>query len=98
MDTQRPEVVIYTKATCPYCAAALRLLRQKGVRFREIDLLEEPERREEMIRRSGRTTVPQVFIGGRPIGGYDDLAALDARGELDALLAAPAGQEGSGGP
>ena len=98
MDAPRPEVVIYTKATCPYCAAALRLLRDRGVRPREIDLLEEPERRDEMIRRSGRTTVPQVFIGGRSVGGYDDLAELDRRGELDRLLAvAPEGESLGGG-
>lgn len=97
MGAPRPEVVIYTKATCPYCAAALRLLRQKGVRLREIDLLEEPERRDEMIRRSGRSTVPQIFIGGRSVGGYDDLAALDRRGELDRMLADAAGGGTVGG-
>ncbi len=97
MKATDPDVVIYTKPTCPWCMAALRLLRAKGLRFREIDLFEEPERREEMIRRSGRTTVPQVFIRGRAVGGYDDLAALEERGELDRMLAGGGSGESAGG-
>ena len=82
-------VTIYTKAWCPYCMAAKDLLTQKGVAFREVEITGKPEVREEMIRRArGRSTVPQIFIGDRHVGGYDDLYALDARGELDALLAA----------
>ncbi len=82
-----PEIEIYTIAWCPYCVAAKRLLRRKGVAFREIDAPSGSPAREEAIRRSGgRTTVPQVFIDGRSVGGYDDLSALDRTGELDRLL------------
>lgn len=81
-------VEIYTSPLCPYCWRAKRLLARKGVVFEEIDLWAEPGRRPEMVRRAdGRTTVPQIFIDGRGIGGCDDLHALDARGELDPLLA-----------
>ena len=66
---------------------ARRLLESKGVPFEEIDVEAQPEQREEMIRRSGRRTVPQIFIGERHIGGCDDLHALDAEGRLDPLLA-----------
>ncbi|HEX6997031.1 MAG TPA: glutaredoxin 3 [Gammaproteobacteria bacterium] len=84
----RPAIVVYSSPFCGYCAAAKRLLRAKGAEFTEVDVLAEPERRAEMMQRSGRRTVPQIFIGERHIGGYDDLAALEARGELDPLLAA----------
>lgn len=77
---------MYASPFCGYCAAAKRLLRAKGVAFTEIDVLAEPERRAEMIERSGRRTVPQIFIGARHIGGFDDLNALEQRGELDPLL------------
>ncbi|MCC7490105.1 MAG: glutaredoxin 3 [Gammaproteobacteria bacterium] len=80
------EVVIYTKPTCPYCAAAKALLKGKGVSYREIDIAGDDGRREEMIARSGRRTVPQVFIGSRHVGGFDDLSALDQQGGLDPLL------------
>lgn len=84
-----PRVLMYTSATCPYCTAAERLLSNKGVAAIDkvrIDL--EPERRDEMIERTGRRTVPQIFIGERHVGGFDDLAALDRAGGLDPLLAA----------
>ncbi|SFP36950.1 glutaredoxin 3 [Sphingomonas rubra] len=82
-------VEIYTKAFCPYCTRAMRLLASKGVSPDEIDITMGGPRRGEMIERAGgRTTVPQVFIDGRHIGGSDDLAALDARGGLDPLLTA----------
>mgnify|MGYP000047100975 CR=1 FL=1 len=82
-------VEIYTKATCGYCAMAKRLLKSKDVSFTETDLLREPEKRAEMIERSGgRQTVPQVFIDGEHIGGFDDLSGLDMAGKLDPLLAA----------
>ena len=84
-----PRVLMYTSATCPYCNAAERLLANKGVTAIDkvhIDL--EPERRDEMIERTGRRTVPQIFIRERHIGGFDDLAALDHAGGLDPLLAA----------
>lgn len=79
---------MYTTEWCPYCRRAERLLQSKGVEDIErirVDL--EPERREEMALKSGRRTVPQIWIADRHIGGYDDLAALDRAGELDALLA-----------
>ncbi|AIJ08127.1 MULTISPECIES: glutaredoxin 3 [Edwardsiella] len=79
-------VEIYTKATCPFCLRAKALLTAKGAGFDEIAIDANSEKREEMIARSGRTTVPQIFIDGRHIGGCDDLHALDARGELDPLL------------
>lgn len=81
-------VEIYTKPTCPYCIRAKELLRTKNVAFTEIDILAHPERRDEMIDRAqGRTTVPQIFINGRGVGGCDDIHALDAKGALDPLLA-----------
>jgi glutaredoxin 3 len=79
-------VRIYTTTYCPYCSAAKSLLHAKNVQFEEIDVTNDPERRSEMERLSHRFTVPQIFINGQPIGGYDDARALDARGELDRLL------------
>ncbi|AXJ96330.1 MULTISPECIES: glutaredoxin 3 [unclassified Sphingomonas] len=82
------KVEIYTKAFCPYCSRAMRLLADKGVAPTEYDItLGGPKRAEMIDRAGGRTTVPQVFIDDRHIGGSDDLAALDARGGLDPLLA-----------
>jgi len=81
-----PAITIYTKQTCPYCDMAKRLLASKGQTWAEIDIEAEPARRDEMIERSNRKTVPQIWIGERHIGGFDDLAALDRSGELDALL------------
>jgi len=78
---------MYCTATCPYCQSAERLLAQKGVRelkMIRVDL--EPERRAEMMQRSGRGTVPQIWIGERHVGGCDDLHALERTGELDQLL------------
>lgn len=84
-----PEVEIYTQPWCPYCARAVHILSGKGVAFREIDAPNgTPERAEATRRSGGRTTVPQIFIGGKPIGGCDELEALDRAGRLDALLAA----------
>ena len=81
------EVELYTTMFCPYCARARALLERKGVAYTDIDILDEPARRGEMIRRaSGRTTVPQIFINGEHIGGSDELVALDRAGELDAKL------------
>jgi glutaredoxin 3 len=80
-------VEVYATTWCPYCARARTLLRRKGLSFVEIDIDEDPKRRAEMIRRAGgRTSVPQIFIGGEHIGGSDDLAALDAAGKLAAGL------------
>lgn len=84
-----PEVEIYTQPFCPYCTRAKRILDGKGVAFREIDApYGTPERAEAARRAGGSTTVPQIFIGGRHIGGCDELMALDAAGKLDGLLSA----------
>ena len=81
-------VEIYTTPICGYCAMAKQLLTRKGVPFVEIDVMRDPERRAEMTRRSGGgRTVPQIFIDGAPIGGCDDLHALERRGALDGMLA-----------
>lgn len=82
-----PEVTIYTRMMCGYCAAAKRLLDQKGVAYVEHDASFSPELRQEMIQRSGRNTFPQIFIGDVHVGGSDDLHELEAAGKLDALLA-----------
>ena len=81
-------VTIYTKAWCPYCASAKDLLTRKGISFDEIDIGKVPSSREEMVQRSARATVPQIFVGTTHVGGCDDLYALDERGGLDLLLAA----------
>ena len=82
-----PDVEIYTQPWCPYCSRAKRILDGKGVTYREIDAPYGTPEREEAVRRSGgRTTVPQVFIDNRHIGGCDDLEALDRAGKLDSLL------------
>ena len=83
------DVEIYTTPICGFCQAAKRLLTQKGVSFTEIDLFKQPDRRAEMLGRSGgRHTVPQIFVGETHVGGCDDLYALDRAGKLDPLLAA----------
>ena len=83
------QVTIYTKPYCPYCIRAVSLLEKKGVEFTEIEAAFEPEKRQEMIRRSnGRATFPQIFIGDQHVGGCDDMMALEYDGKLDALLAA----------
>ena len=82
------EIEIFTQPYCPYCARAVALLQSKGVAFNEIDAPHgTPERRAAIERSGGRTTVPQIFINGTPIGGCDDLMALDRAGRLDPLLA-----------
>ncbi|MBI3893396.1 MAG: glutaredoxin 3 [Candidatus Wallbacteria bacterium] len=80
-------VVIYTKSYCPYCHNAVALLRKKGATYEEIDVTSDSTREAEMQRKSGRDTVPQIWIGTHHVGGCDDLMALDARGELDRMLA-----------
>ena len=85
------KVEVYLKTTCPYCARALQLLDQKGVEPVEYNVEQGGPKKEEMVQRAnGRTTVPQIFIDGRHIGGCDDLMALESRGKLDELLAAAA--------
>jgi glutaredoxin 3 len=93
-----PDVEIYTQAWCPYCARAVHLLSGKGVAFREIDAPHGSQERAEANRRSGgRTTMPQIFIGGQHVGGCDELVALDRAGKLDPMLAADSQAAGSGG-
>jgi glutaredoxin 3 len=82
----QPRVLMYCTRFCPYCVMAARLLESKGVDFDRIQVDDQPERRTEMQRLSGRHTVPQIFIGEHHVGGYTDLAELDREGELDTLL------------
>lgn len=80
-------IEIYTTPICPYCIRAKRLLDAKGAKYTEIDVMSDNDRRGEMMRRSGRRTVPQIFIGDTHVGGSDDLYMLEEQGRLDALLA-----------
>ncbi len=93
MADAAPEVLMYTRALCGYCAAARDLLQSKGVDFTELDATLNSKLRKEMVERSGQSTFPQIFVGERHVGGFDDLAALDAAGELDLLLAGDAADE-----
>ena len=82
-----PEVTMYSTGWCPYCDRARGLLQRKGVQVSEVKVDEDPAQRDRMLQRSGgRRTVPQIFIGDRHVGGFDDLYALDKAGELDRLL------------
>ncbi|MBF0139625.1 MAG: glutaredoxin 3 [Magnetococcales bacterium] len=81
------EVEIYSTTVCPYCVRAKQLLDKKKVAYREINLTQNPELRDEMLRRAnGKRTVPQIFINGQHVGGCDDLYALESSGQLDPLL------------
>ncbi|HBZ93893.1 MULTISPECIES: glutaredoxin 3 [Pseudomonas] len=79
-------VTLYTTAYCPYCINAKALLTRKGVTYEEIDVSRSPELMAQMLQRSKRRSVPQIFIGEQHVGGFDDLAALERAGKLDALL------------
>jgi len=81
-------IVMYSRASCPFCVAARNLLKSKDVAWTEVSLDAEPDKRAEMISRTGRKTVPQIFIGDFHVGGFDDLDALEQAGDLDRLLAA----------
>ena len=81
------EVIVYSSDYCPYCMRAKQLLANKGVAFEEIKVDGKPQIRAAMSQKAGRTSVPQIWIGEKHIGGCDDLYALDAAGKLDALLA-----------
>ncbi len=81
-------ILMYTTQQCPYCMRAKALLRHKGVAYEEIDVGQDDALREQMIEASGRRTVPQIFINGVPIGGFEELRELDQEGKLDRLLAA----------
>jgi glutaredoxin 3 len=91
MDTNEriapPAVVMYSSGWCPYCMRARALFERKGIALMEIKVDEQPQERDTMLARSGgRRTVPQIFVGDRHVGGFDDLYALDQAGELDKLL------------
>lgn len=81
-------VELYTTPSCPFCVRAKRLLEARGIPFREIDVADDDALRMEIMERTGRRTVPQIFIDGRSIGGFEELAALDAAGELTHLIRA----------
>ena len=83
------KVLMYSTGVCPFCLMAERLLKSKGAQIEKIRVDLEPARRQEMMERTGRRTVPQIYVGEKHVGGYDDLAALDRAGGLDPLLAAP---------
>ena len=83
------KVEIYTTKLCPYCYRAKSLLNSKGVAFREVDVSFNPKMRQWLLERTGRRTVPQIFINEQSVGGYDDIAELDAEGKLNELLAVP---------
>lgn len=84
---KQSEIVVYTKDYCPYCVAAKNLFTQKGVAFTEIDVTQDTAQYEEMLKKSApRRTVPQIFINGQGIGGFDDTRKLDSEGKLEALL------------
>ena len=86
MSDPTRDIVVYSTGWCPYCVRARALLERKGLPFREIKVDEDPAEREAMLARSGgRRTVPQIFIGERHVGGFDELYALDKSGQLDAL-------------
>ncbi len=92
MTEQSPHIIIYGTETCSYCSAARMLLKKKGLDYEDILVSRDPELRATMERLSGGHTVPQIFINDRPIGGFDELYALDKSGELDDILnAASAG-------
>lgn len=81
-----PKVVIYTTNYCPFCISAKALLRSKNMEFEEIDITHDDRLQDEIKQLSGRRTVPQIFIDGKSVGGFDDIKQLDAAGELDRLL------------
>lgn len=88
-----PKIIVYTTQICPYCIRAKALLRSKQVDFEEIDVSRDAGLQDEVSRLSGRRTVPQIFIDGASIGGYDELRQLDEAGELDRLLGVEADRE-----
>lgn len=87
MAKKSAEVLVYSKDYCPYCVAAKNLLTQKGAEFTEIDVGRDEAQYEEMLKKAApRRTVPQIFIGGVPVGGFDDMKKLDVEGKLDGML------------
>jgi GrxC family glutaredoxin len=90
--TGMADIQVYTKEWCPYCTWAKALLNAKGLSYREVDVTVDPAAEQEMIVRSGLRTVPQIFIDGESIGGFDALSSLNATGELDRRLGLAAGE------
>jgi len=82
-----PDITIYTSAICGYCTAAKNFLRSRGLHWREVRIDTDPAQREKMVALAKRTSVPQIFIGGVHVGGYDDMMALHRAGKLESLLA-----------
>jgi len=82
----RPDVVLFSSAVCPYCVAAKNFLKQRGVEWRELRVDLDPAARAEMLAKAKRTSVPQIFINGTHVGGFDDMVALDRAGGLAPLL------------
>ncbi|HZF17948.1 MAG TPA: glutaredoxin 3 [Steroidobacteraceae bacterium] len=82
------EILVYTTGWCPFCMRAKALLDRKGFHYRELNVEDDPVLREEMVKRSGRRTVPQIFVGETHVGGFDELHALDRTGRLDPLVSA----------
>ncbi len=80
------EVEIYSKKVCPYCVSAKRLLDKKGVRYKEIDVENDDAKRLWLVEVTGQRTVPQIFVAGKPLGGFSDIEVLDRAGQLDAIL------------
>ena len=78
---------MYTTPSCPFCVRAKRLLQARGIAYEEVDVAGDPELRADLVQRTGRRTVPQIFIDGEPIGGFEELAALDASTRLTNLVA-----------
>jgi glutaredoxin 3 len=83
-----PQIIIYTARLCPYCTMAKKLLERKGAAYTEINVDSEPGLRQEMMEKTGRRTVPQIYIGDLHVGGFDDLQALESKKQLDPLLQA----------
>ncbi len=81
-----PEVMMYCTPTCPFCTRAEKLLQKKGVKVKKISVENDKAKLKEMIKRTGRNTVPQIYIGDKHVGGFDDLSELDIMDELDPLL------------
>lgn len=92
------DVVMYRTPYCPYCVRAARLLEKKGAKVREIDVSSDRDCREWLIQATGMRTVPQIFINGRSVKGFDDIAELDRRGELDRLLREPPPEQSAAAP
>ena len=90
---RQPSIIMYANQTCPYCAAARMLLKKKGLTYNEIPVSHDDDKRREMERLSGRRTVPQIFVDDQPIGGFDELYALNQDGRLDELISKSADAE-----